>query len=52
VKKYLDFDHSSYYLLASTPIEEDSRKVIFRDWLIEEMQSTYQNLYKKFGDLK
>ncbi|MFW1852604.1 LysR family transcriptional regulator [Acinetobacter guillouiae] len=52
VKKYLDFDHSSYYLLASTPIEEDSRKVIFRDWLIKEMQATYQNLYKKFGDLK
>ena len=52
VEKYLDFDHSAYYLLAPTPIEEDSRKVIFRDWLIKEMQSTQQNLCNKFGGLK
>ncbi|MDQ9820531.1 hypothetical protein RFY44_16895 [Acinetobacter bereziniae] len=49
VEKYLHFDDSAYYLLASSSIEEDNRKVIFRDWLIKEMQQTQQNLLHKFG---
>lgn len=44
VEKYLNHDDSAYYLLSPTPIEEDNRKTIFKDWLIKEMQSTQQKL--------
>lgn len=49
MEKFLHVDNSAYYLFASTPFEEDDRKIIFRDWLIKEMQSTRQNLSNKFG---
>jgi len=49
VEKYLDLDDSAYYLLSSTPIEEDHRKIVFRDWLIKEMQCTQQNLFNRFS---
>lgn len=49
VEKYLHFDDSAYYLLSPTPIEEDSRKIIFRDWLIKEMQLTQHNFFHRFG---
>lgn len=49
VEKELDFqmlgmltpivqDGSAYYLLSASPIEDDPHKVIFKDWLIEEMR--------------
>lgn len=49
VEKFLKFDDSAYYLLSSSSIEEDSRKIIFRDWLIQEMMQTQQLLLKKYG---
>ena len=33
-------DGSAYYLLSSSPFEDDPRKIIFKQWLIEEMQMT------------
>jgi len=49
VEKHLDFDDSAYYLLSSTPFEEDRRKLIFKDWLISEMYSTQNNLLNRFS---
>lgn len=55
VEKELDFqmldmltpivqDGSAYYLLSASPIEDDPHKVIFKDWLIEEMRVSQTKL--------
>lgn len=44
-------DGSSYYLLSASPLEEDYRKVVFKNWLIEEINKTQLNL-EKFSYLK
>ncbi len=33
-------DDSAYFLLSASPVEDDVRKVIFKTWLIEEMQAS------------
>ncbi|MFW1828292.1 MULTISPECIES: LysR family transcriptional regulator [unclassified Acinetobacter] len=40
------YDNSSYYLLSSSPFEEDYRKIVFKNWLIEELHKTQQYLEK------
>ncbi len=55
VEKELDFqmldmlspivqDGSAYYLLSASPFEDDPNKVIFKDWLIEEMRASQTKL--------
>ena len=55
VEKELDFqildmltpivqDGSTYYLLSASPFEDDLHKVIFKDWLIEEMRTSQTKL--------
>ena len=55
VEKELDFqmldmlspivqDGSAYYLLSASPFEDDPHKVIFKDWLIEEMRASQTKL--------
>ena len=55
VEKELDFqmldmltpivqDGSTYYLLSASPFEDDPHKVIFKDWLIEEMRASQTKL--------
>ena len=55
VEKELDFqmldmltpivqDGSTYYLLSASPFEDDPNKVIFKDWLIEEMRASQTKL--------
>lgn len=39
-------DGSSYYLLSSSPFEEDYRKTVFKNWLIEELHQTRKYLEK------
>ncbi|MEG0482565.1 MAG: LysR family transcriptional regulator [Acinetobacter sp.] len=34
----IDLDGSAYYLLSASPFEDDLHKVIFKNWLIEEMR--------------
>lgn len=41
-------DDSAYYLLSASPFEDDPRKVIFKQWLTEEMQASQT----KFSILK
>lgn len=36
-------DHSAYYLLSSTSFEEDHRKMIFMEWLKQEMRDSQRN---------
>lgn len=55
VEKELDFhtleilfpvisDGSAYYLLSALPFEDDPRKVIFKQWLSEEMRASQARL--------
>ena len=37
-------DGSAYYLLSVSPFEDDPHKVIFKDWLIEEMRASQTKL--------
>jgi hypothetical protein len=37
-------DGSAYYLLSALPFEDDPRKVIFQQWLSEEMQASQSKL--------
>lgn len=37
-------DGSSYYLLSASPIVEDYRKVVFKNWLLEELNQTKKYL--------
>ncbi|MBP2544052.1 LysR family transcriptional regulator [Acinetobacter guillouiae] len=39
-------DGSSYYLLSASPFEEDYRKTVFKNWLIEELRQTEKFLEK------
>lgn len=38
------YDGSAYYLLSMYSIEEDYRKIIFKNWLIEELTKTQNDL--------
>lgn len=48
------YDGSSYYLLSSSPFEEDFRKIVFKNWLIEEFHQTqeYLETYTHSKDFK
>lgn len=37
-------DGSAYYLLSASPIEEDYRKVVFKNWLFEQLNQTKKYL--------
>ena len=37
-------DGSAYYLLSALPFEDDPRKVIFKQWLSEEMHASQSKL--------
>lgn len=42
-------DGSSYHLLSYYPFHEDERKVIFKDWLKKEMQSSQEHFMKNLS---
>lgn len=44
-------DGSSYYLLSATPFEEDYRKTVFKNWLIQELHKTKKNL-ERYNQIK
>jgi DNA-binding transcriptional LysR family regulator len=45
-------DDSSYYLLSASPLEEDYRKVIFKNWLIDEFNQSQIALNQLGGTIK
>ncbi|MDR0235130.1 LysR family transcriptional regulator [Acinetobacter sp.] len=60
VEKYLEngqlqpvaepfLDGSSYYMLSAAPLEEDYRKIVFRNWLTKELNNSQNDLEKYFN---
>ncbi|KAF1028440.1 MAG: hypothetical protein GAK29_00075 [Acinetobacter bereziniae] len=42
-------DGSSYYMLSAAPLEEDYRKIVFRNWLTKELNNSQNDLEKYFN---